>query len=205
MSYKAVKQAAGEAKKYGNVAKKAGLLSGKQSRIGNGMAILLVSIAGIFDLFSLIPIVGDIVGPIFWISFSIYLWRVGCGFLNTKRLATEIVSFFVELIPGFQALPTIFICTIIIILFVRIEERTGLSVMKSFAAGDKKPFQDASNQIAEDLQYQELQERAANENGRREPGPDINDIAGVRNPNSQPLNTDGVRQRRGSEDLPLAA
>jgi hypothetical protein len=100
-----------------------GLISGKNSKIGNGLALFLIILAGVADVFTLIPLVGDFVGPAFWVLVSIFLWYRGLGFLNTNRLATEIVSTVAELVPAVQELPTIITGMILVILFVRFQER----------------------------------------------------------------------------------
>ncbi|MDE2188529.1 MAG: hypothetical protein KGJ35_02255 [Patescibacteria group bacterium] len=117
-----------------------GLLSGKNSKIGNVSAIILLFLAAIADLLCLIPFVGDVVGPVFWIAVAIYLWKIGCGFINPRRLITEVISMIAELIPGVQELPTIIVGVAIIILLVRFEDQTGLSVMKPLSAGGKLPL-----------------------------------------------------------------
>ncbi|HEY9583862.1 MAG TPA: hypothetical protein VJI66_02790 [Candidatus Paceibacterota bacterium] len=97
-------------------------------RIGALAIVLLVALAGIFDLLSLIPFVGDIVGPIFWIIASIYFWKAGLGLVNGKRLATAAISLIAELIPAVQELPMILAGIVAIIIMTRIEDKTGISL-----------------------------------------------------------------------------
>lgn len=124
-----------DAEKGLQLAGKAGLLSGENSRIGNGMAAVILATAIVFDLGTLIPFVGDFVAPIFFIGLSLYLWKAKCGFLNAGRLASQIVSFVCEMFPGLQELPTIVLSAALIIILVRLEEKTGISIMKPMSQG----------------------------------------------------------------------
>lgn len=99
------------------------------ARIGIPAGIFWLISATVADLLSLIPFVGDIVGPLFWICFSIYLWKIGCGFLNARRLATEIISAVGEMIPVVQEFPLILVGTILVILMIVFEDKTGIKVM----------------------------------------------------------------------------
>ncbi|MBP6858551.1 MAG: hypothetical protein KBC33_01830 [Candidatus Pacebacteria bacterium] len=102
--------------------------SGKKNRISNKAAALLIGSAIIADLLTLIPIVGIIVGPTYWVLINIYLFKSGFGFMNGKRLAASGVSAIAEIIPAIQALPTITLAMIIIVVTTRIEDKTGISV-----------------------------------------------------------------------------
>jgi hypothetical protein len=100
-------------------------------RMGIVGIVILILLATIADLLSLIPFVGDFVGPIFWVMVSIYLWKIGCGLINSKRLATEIISIVIEVIPVAQEIPSIIICMAIIIILVRVEDKTGIKMIGS--------------------------------------------------------------------------
>ncbi|MDP3981015.1 MAG: hypothetical protein Q8Q33_06370 [Chlamydiota bacterium] len=144
----------------------------KKYRIsGTGMALLIVG-AIIADLISLIPFVGIISGPTFWIIASIYLWKAGCGLLNGKRLATSAISMIGEMAPVVQFLPLALVGIITVIFMVRVEDKTGIHIPVSGTkpVGGRVPL------------YQ---------NGKRMP-----DIA--RNvASSEPLNIDGIRAPGG--------
>lgn len=99
-----------------------------EHKIANLSALILTFGAALADLASLIPFVGTVVGPIFWIAVSIYFWTIGMGIISGRRLATGLISAVAELIPGVQALPTITVGIIAVILMTRIEEKTGISV-----------------------------------------------------------------------------
>lgn len=102
--------------------------SGKKNRISNKAAALLIGSAIIADLLTLIPLVGILVSPIYWVLINIYLFKSGFGFMNGKRLATSGISAIAEIIPAIQALPTITLATIIIVATIRIEDKAGISL-----------------------------------------------------------------------------
>jgi hypothetical protein len=110
-----------------------------QYRIGLGASTILLFAATIADLVTLIPIAGDIIGPLFWIITSIYFWKAGLGFLNGKRLALSTASMIVELVPGFQALPAILAGITAILIMTRAEDKTGVSIGSVTKIGKKKP------------------------------------------------------------------
>ena len=110
-----------------------------QYRISMGMSVLLIALAGIFDLATTIPLVGTVMGPVFWIIVGLYLWTKGMGIINGRRLAASGTSFVAELIPGAQALPTLVVATIVILVIIRIEDKTGLSVVKPLKKGITPP------------------------------------------------------------------
>ncbi|HTK32979.1 MAG TPA: hypothetical protein VL335_00320 [Candidatus Paceibacterota bacterium] len=97
-------------------------------RLKNGAVALFLMAAGVADLTTLIPFVGDFVGPIFWTLAAVYLWRKGLGLVNAKRLGAELISFVCELIPGVQEFPTIFIASVAIVAMSRIEDKTGFKI-----------------------------------------------------------------------------
>lgn len=112
----------------------------KKSRIGLIAIVILVVAALIADLLSLIPFVGDIVGPLFWIGASIYFWQSGLGLVNGRRLATSIISMVAEMIPAIQELPLILAGIIAIIVMVRIEDKTGISLTPHIAGKGGMPL-----------------------------------------------------------------
>jgi hypothetical protein len=112
----------------------------KKHRIGKLSAVILVVVAIIADLITLIPIAGDIVGPIFWVFAGLYFWKSGLGFVNGKRLVTGAISLVAELIPGIQEFPTIALGMIIIVIMTRFEEKTGISITSLAGGGTKAPL-----------------------------------------------------------------
>jgi len=108
-------------------------------RISGGMSTILILLAGLADLLTLIPFVGDVVGPLFWVLASIYFWKAGLGLVNGRRLATTVVSTVIELIPAAQAFPAILAGIIAVIVMVRIEDRTGISLTPAKKVGVTPP------------------------------------------------------------------
>ncbi len=153
----------------------AGLVSGKNSRIGTGAATLLILAAIIFDLLTLIPFVGDFVGLPFWICVSIYLYRKGCGFVNTGRLAVEALDIIAKAIPAIQEFPELTAGMIVVILLIRLEDKTGMSVIKPMAQG-RSPLNQGG-----------VRSPQAPQDSIEEP------VNPSRNQNTRPLNIDGVR------------
>lgn len=112
--------------------------------------ITLLIVAAIADGLSLVPFVGTIVAPIFWVCVSAYLWLIGCGIFNVRRLVTSIISMIAEMIPAIQALPLIFVGTVIVIILVRIEDMSGKKLMskispKSFS--NRRPHYDNGQRL----------------------------------------------------------
>ncbi len=133
-------------------------------RIGAVGIVFLVALATLADLFSLIPFVGDIVGPIFWICASVYLWKIGCGLLNARRLATSLISMVAEMIPIVQELPLILAGMIAVIVMVRMEDKTGISIP---GIGDKKS---GSHLVQNGVNPPHQQQIPLNQDGVRAPG-----------------------------------
>lgn len=113
--------------------------SNKKSRISTSASIVLVITAVIADILSLIPIVGDLTGPIYWVIVSYYLWKIGCGFVNAKQLATKAISMVAEMIPAVQEFPLTVAGIVVVIMLIKIEEKTGVN-LTSLAGGAKKPL-----------------------------------------------------------------
>ncbi|MFA6601428.1 MAG: EI24 domain-containing protein [Candidatus Paceibacterota bacterium] len=159
--------------KKGLTGSASGLLSGAGSRINNTSVAILILLALFADALSLIPFVGNFVGPIFWVCASLYFWKKGCGFLKPGRLVTGAVSMIAELIPLIQELPTIVVAMAIMLGSIRLEDKTGISLSNPGHKTARKPL------------YQD---------GRRLPQDSKAELLGNgRNPNFQPLNIDGVR------------
>ncbi len=106
-------------------------------RIGWGMIFALLVVSGIADIATIIPFVGDLVGPAYWGGMTWYLWKTGHGIVDWKKLVTGGFSIVVELIPFLQWLPTIFVCTAIIIVISHFEDKTGLSLAHPLSEGKK--------------------------------------------------------------------
>lgn len=117
-----------------------------QYRISIPISIVIMAFATVCDLLSLIPLVGDIVSPIFWGIMAAYFWTKGMGFLNGRRFAVAAVSFVAEMIPAVQELPFILAGAIAVLFMIRVEDKTGISLVKPMSKGvtparlEKNPF-----------------------------------------------------------------
>jgi len=105
-------------------------------KIGNGSIVLLVGGAILCDLIGLIPFVKDFLDPLFWIAASLYFWHLGMGLFSGRKLAITAVSFVAGMIPVIQEFPELTMGIIAIIFVTRLEEKTGLSLIKPLAKGD---------------------------------------------------------------------
>lgn len=108
-------------------------------RVGIAMSVVLVGVAGVFDAASLIPFVGSVMGPIFWLVSGVYLWTKGVGLFGGKKLAISAISFVAEIAPAVQALPMLTAGIIGVLLVIRIEDKTGMSLVKPMKAGITPP------------------------------------------------------------------
>lgn len=100
----------------------------KSYRIEIFPAIVLSLIAFSCDLLALIPFVGDIVGPTFWLGAGFYLWKKGVGLFDGKKIAVWGTSLLLKLIPFLQELPVeLLLGVITMVIIVRAEDKIGLS------------------------------------------------------------------------------
>ena len=100
-------------------------------RISKQTTVILIGLAGIADIFTLIPFVGDFLGWIFWIIMSVVFWKLGLGLVNFRKLTSMLISTAIEFIPVVQMLPTITAAMAAIIFFSRLEDKTGLKILPS--------------------------------------------------------------------------
>jgi len=101
-------------------------------RLTWGPIILLMCAAVGGDVFTLIPFVGDAVGPIVWVATALYLYKKGFGLMNPGRLSVELIDMAAKMFPVIQEFPELTIGMALIIVMTRIEDRTG---MKANIAG----------------------------------------------------------------------
>jgi len=106
----------------------AGMATDKNTRyrLGWGAVALMMAAAAFADLVSLIPFAGDFVSPIYWFCIAGFLYLKGFGLMNPGRLATQLVGFAAEMIPGVQALPVFLLATALLIILTRVEDKTGI-------------------------------------------------------------------------------
>lgn len=100
----------------------------KKLRISLASMIFMPTLALVFDLFSLIPLVNLIVTPIAWIIFTIWLSLEGVSPFSGRRAAIAIGSFIIGLIPILSMLPEITVGIISIIFMVKSEDTLGIKL-----------------------------------------------------------------------------
>jgi hypothetical protein len=130
------------------------------------MAFVLIFLAFAADLVGMIPFVQNFTATIFWLCAGIYFYLKGMGILNGKKLAAIAISWVASMIPILQSLPIEVTAGIIAVIFItRVEDKTGVSVLKPMSQGKAVPGL-----------------HTLNLNGRREP------------PQKTPLNQSETRQ-----------
>jgi len=146
----------------------------KTNRISNLVCVALVAIALVCDLIGLIPFAKDFIGPLFWIGVSFYLWTKGMGMFNSwPKVAAMGLDLIASMIPAIQELPELTLGIVVIIILIRFEDKTGMSLVK--------PLQGkitAGNAVG-----------SLSSGGTRLPPP------------KQPLNSGGVRSPQEQDDL----
>lgn len=103
----------------------------KKNRIGSGIILILIILAGMVDLINLIPIVGGLVSTGYWIVLSYYLWKTGHGLFNWKVAVPEIISVVVEWVPMVSFLPSVMAGTLAIVAISRFQDKTGINLIPS--------------------------------------------------------------------------
>ncbi len=112
------------------------MAEGKTYRIPLKHAIGLIILAGIADLLTLIPFVGILVGPTFWLLMGkLYFSKRGIRMMGGKQGTTRLISMIAEVIPVVQELPTIIVGMIVILVMTYLEDKTGLPVSSVAGAG----------------------------------------------------------------------
>jgi hypothetical protein len=135
--------------------------SPRAHKIGTFSIFILVGGAVLADLVGLIPLFKDITDPIFWILASIYMWHLGLGLLNGRKLAITAVSFVAGMIPVIQEFPELTAGIVAIIIVTRLEEKADISSMSPLSKGE---LAGAKTALAGAQQAQAL-----NQDGRRNP------------------------------------
>jgi hypothetical protein len=100
-------------------------------RVSTDAGVILIMLAGVADLATLVPVVGNFLGWSFWVVMAVVFWKLGLGLVNFRKLASVLISTAMEFIPFIQALPTITAAMAAIIFFSRIEDKTGLKILPS--------------------------------------------------------------------------
>ena len=92
------------------------------------MAVLLF-FATIFDIFSLIPIVNDVIVLVGQGLMALFFLLMGVSvFSGPKRCAAYLITIIVEAIPAISMFPTFILETIIIIAITRTEDKSGVNI-----------------------------------------------------------------------------
>jgi hypothetical protein len=105
----------------------------KRNRIGWISGSILVFLALCADLIGLIPLMESFSATIFWLVAGVILWMCGCGLLNWKRLVTAGTSLAIGWVPAIQSLPQITLGILVIIIIVKMEDKTGKSFIKQLS------------------------------------------------------------------------
>ena len=110
-----------------------------QNRIENGACAVLVLFALVCDAIGLIPFAKDLIGPVFWIIIALYLKTKGFPFFsNWEVIAVEVIDLIATLIPLIQEFPELTLGIIVILLMIRFEDKTGLSIIGAMQGNIKK-------------------------------------------------------------------
>lgn len=104
------------------------MAEGKPQRIDNITAGLMITVAVVFDLISLIPVVNIISAVAATLIFGLWFLLLGIGFANPKRIATWATGLLVEAIPFLSILPGLTIAVAVTIFMIKLEDKTGLKI-----------------------------------------------------------------------------
>lgn len=116
----------------------------RKYRLGWISIIAMLSVGLISDIATIIPFVGDVVGPLFWIFMSGFLYFKKHGLMSWRTFLPSITSLVIEVIPVLQEIPTFTLAVAIIATLSRLEDSLGInvsgvaSVMKGNISGLRK-------------------------------------------------------------------
>ncbi len=88
----------------------------------------LVTVAVIMDLLNWIPAIGSIVTAIGWVALNVFFYLKGISVFSGKKLATNLASITIGLIPVLEVLPETTVGIIAIIMFVKAEDKLGVKI-----------------------------------------------------------------------------
>ncbi len=100
-------------------------------RVSTGLGVILIILAGVADLATFIPVVGNFLGFLFWAVMAVVFWKLGLGFINYRRFVPMLISTATEIFPVVSFLPTIIAGMFAILILSRIEDKTGLKILPS--------------------------------------------------------------------------
>lgn len=108
----------------------------KQPRITNTSAFLMVGTAIVFDLISIVPVIGQAVAVVgSAIVFLIWFLILRLPLISPKKLLTIALSYLGESVPAISVLPLITLGVILMIVFTRAEDKLGIRVLDKVGAG----------------------------------------------------------------------
>jgi len=136
----------------------------KKSPIGIVVSIFLVCTAIIFDILSLVPFAGTFVAPFFWGCMTVYLYIKGYSLLNPRRLVTSGISLVAEMIPVVQELPALTVGVIVLLIMLRVENKTGIPLSGTKNSGVK------ANLVENGINPPRSEQAPLNMDGVRAPG-----------------------------------
>jgi len=111
----------------------------KKYRVSRKAFIWMLIFAIILDLISLIPAINVITLGVGAVLFGIWWWKLGLGLINPKKVVTYGVTAIVEAIPIVSWLPGLTVGVIVIFIYSRIEDKTGIKLPSKFALKTQLP------------------------------------------------------------------
>jgi len=117
----------------------------KEPRIGFGSSFLMIitaiffdSVQMIFGAIGLIPVIGTVLGGLLsfmtgffaWLTFYTWFKIHKVSFIRPQRLVAILGAGFIELVPFLNALPAWTLAVMFLIASAKIEDETGLNLLK---------------------------------------------------------------------------
>lgn len=100
----------------------------KKNRIGTSEAATLLFFAALCDLFSIIPVVNDVLVFLGQGLIALFFFIHGVNIFSKKKVVPYVIASITEAIPAISAFPTFLLETIIIIVITRIEDKKGIKI-----------------------------------------------------------------------------
>lgn len=120
----------------------------REPRISSTSAALMVATALLFDVISIIPVVGQAIADVgSFVVFLIWFLILGLPLVSPKKLLTTLVAYIIEFIPAISALPAITAGVIIMIVISRAEDKTGIQLLDKKGAPNLKNIAGAGGSI----------------------------------------------------------
>ncbi len=170
----------------------------KKKKIGFLFIGILFIAAGIYDLLSIIPLVGSAIGWSLWTGVALVLWKKGYGLINPRRLITMVASTVAEFIPAVQELPLFLAGAVILVIVLKAEEKTGISLTSKAKVGGSLNKYGVRSPVGRPSPVYQNGARAAlqSDEAARD---DLNELSKFRNPNQRPLVSTDMRPRSAND------